>query len=191
MIRVLLTLVFVVALAPAAEAHRLKVFAAVAGPSVTGYAFFVGGGRARGTPWVAKDAAGGEVAAGTTDDEGRFAFAVPPTAMSDITITVDTQEGHIASATLPASRFARGGGASPQPAQAVASQPQAPVAAGPQEPDQRLAVLVDAAVQRQIEPLMEQIDQMDSRLRFTDILSGVFLILGLAGMGLWASSRRK
>ncbi|WP_246161855.1 hypothetical protein [Segnochrobactrum spirostomi] len=50
---------------------------------------------------------------------------------------------------------------------------------------------MDAAVQRQIEPLMEQIEAMDSRLRFTDVISGLFLILGLAGMGLWANGRRK
>lgn len=38
---------------------------------------------------------------------------------------------------------------------------------------------------------MEQIDRMESRLRFTDMVSGVFLILGLAGMALWAKGRRR
>ena len=43
----------------------------------------------------------------------------------------------------------------------------------------------------ELKPLMEQIDRMESRLRFTDMVSGVFLILGLAGMGLWARGRRR
>ncbi|MDJ0933290.1 MAG: cobalt transporter CbiM [Breoghania sp.] len=67
---VLLSLAMALALAfglagPAA-AHKLKVFATVEGDAMTGYAFFIGGGRAMGTPWVAKDAAGKVIASGKT-----------------------------------------------------------------------------------------------------------------------------
>ena len=54
----------------------------------------------------------------------------------------------------------------------------------------QLAALVESAVQRQVEPLLERIEQMDNRLRFTDIMSGIFLIIGLAGIGLWARGRK-
>lgn len=181
MIRLLLSLLTALALMGPAEAHRLKVFATVEGTQAKGYAFFIGGGRAERTPWVAKDAAGSQIAQGSTDEEGRFAFAVVPPPTSDITVAVDTREGHIAFATLPATRFA-GGVGSPVP-QAVAS-----TLAAPEAP---IDARVEAAVQRQIEPLMEQIDRMESRLRFTDMVSGVFLILGLAGMALWAKGRRR
>jgi nickel transport protein len=191
MIRLLVLLVCAIALAPAAEAHKLKVFATVEGTAVTGYAFFVGGGRARGTSWAAEDAAGNGVAAGATDEEGRFGFSVPPLSTSDIRITVDTHEGHIAMATLAADRFGRGDGAPPQPVETAAEQRQTPVGADPPRPEQEIASLIDAAVQRRVGPLMERIEQMDARLRLTDMVSGVFLILGLAGMGLWANGRRK
>jgi len=183
MIRLLLPLLMALALAGPAEAHRLKVFATVEGAQAKGYAFFIGGGRAEQTPWVAKDAAGSRIAEGTTDDEGRFAFAVMPPPTSDITVTVDTREGHIAFATLPAARFV---GAISPGAQAATEAPATPAA-----PKAPLDALVEAAVQRQLEPLMEQIDRMESRLRFTDMISGVFLILGLAGMALWAKGRRR
>lgn len=197
MMRALILLLALFAAITPAAAHKLKVFATVEGDAVKGYAFFVGGGRAQQVSWVAKGADGRAVATGATDDEGRFSFAVPPPPVPDITITVDTHEGHIASATLPATRFEGAAPlAPPAPAAAGAQESNAPSASASPAPapgltSQQTAALVDAAVQRQIEPLMEQIEAMDSRLRFTDVISGLFLILGLAGMGLWASGRRK
>jgi len=184
-------LLLLAALGPA-EAHKLKVFAAVEGNSIRGYAFFIGGGRAEQTPWVAKDANGAELGTGKTDDDGRFALGLSGTPTSGVTITVDTHEGHIASATLPASRFGAGppGDTTGAIAAAPAATPSA-AATAPMAEDPRLPALVEAAVQRQVEPLMEQIDQMDSRLRFSDIVSGVFLILGLAGMASWVLGRRR
>ncbi len=55
--------------------------------------------------------------------------------------------------------------------------------------DRALAALVAEAVQREIAPLEERLEALDSRLRFVNILSGVFLIIGLAGIGLWARAR--
>nr|WP_321460944.1 cobalamin biosynthesis protein CbiL [uncultured Cohaesibacter sp.] len=199
MIRLFLIAVTALALfANPAAAHKLKVFAATKGEEVTGYAFFIGGGRAQGTSWTAKNAAGSVLAEGTTDDQGQYAFAPPSPVQSDITITVNTHEGHIASTTIPASRF---GGTEPtlraqsaahtaartSPAGSPAETPSSgqPIFAAPD-----LQPMIEAAVQRQVEPLLERIEQMDSRMRFTDILSGIFLIIGLAGIGLWARSRR-
>lgn len=183
MIRFLTVLLLALAFSGPAQAHKLKVFATVEGGEVKGYAFFIGGGRAAQTAWVAKDTAGAPIAAGTTDGEGRFAFTAPqpPT---DATVTVDTREGHVASVTLPAARF--GGPARATPPVLTTD---APAPAGG-EADARLAALVEVAVQRQLAPLMERIEQLDARLRYADILSGVFLILGLAGIGLWARGRR-
>jgi nickel transport protein len=53
------------------------------------------------------------------------------------------------------------------------------------------AALIAAAVQRQIAPLMARIEQMDSRLRLTDVVSGICLILGLGGIALRARGRRR
>ena len=175
-----------------ADAHRLKIFATVDGDAVTGYAFFIGGGRARGTPWTATSAEA-TVASGATDDEGRFRFTPPRPVIDAITVTVDTREGHIASATLPPGRFAgiaTTGDASPPPADIPDAGSAAP-SEPPPVPAPDTAALVEAAVQRQVEPLLERIEEMDARLRFTDIMSGIFLIAGLAGIGLWARSRSR
>ena len=191
--RFLLALLLILAVASPAMAHKLKIFAAVEGNVVAGYAFFIGGGRAQDTPWQAKDEAGTLLGEGRTGPEGEFRLTVPEPIASDITISVNTQEGHIAATTLAAARF----GAAPSapaaaPAPTASSAPEATfdAPAGPAAtPD--TAALVEAAVQRQVEPLLERIEEMDSRLRMTDILSGIFLIIGLAGIGLWARGRRK
>lgn len=171
----------------AAAAHKLKVFATVDGDAVTGYAFFVGGGRAKGAPWMARTATGAEIAKGATDGEGRYRVVPPKPVTSDIVITVDAQEGHVASAVIAATRLGGGGGvASPAAAEAPAPPPDAPVAISAEA-----AALIESAVQRQIEPLLVRIEEMDSRLRLTDALSGIFLIVGAAGMLLWYRRRAR
>jgi nickel transport protein len=193
MIRTLLALLILCATAFPASAHRLKVFVTIEGDTIRGYAFFVGGGRAALVPWSARDAAGGAIAAGNTDAQGGFAFAAPQPPVSDVTVTVDTREGHVASATLAAARL--GGTATaavPDPATARggAAAPASLSADAAAQADRHLAATVEAAVQRQVAPLLERLEEMDSRLRFADVLSGVFLILGLAGAALWARGRR-
>jgi nickel transport protein len=193
--RLLIALVVMLACASPATAHKLKLFAAIEGNTIAGYAFFIGGGRAQDTPWRAKDESGKLLGEGRTGPEGEFRLTVPEPIASDITITVDTKEGHMASKTLEAARF---GVAEPATAPAPAPEasvtapaaafgdPASSVAAAPD-----VAALVEAAVQRQVTPLLERIEEMDSRLRYADIMSGIFLIVGLAGIGLWARGRHK
>lgn len=190
MIRALLALLILCATTLPASAHRLKVFVTIEGSTIRGYGFFVGGGRAALAPWAAKDASGGTIASGHTDEQGGFAFAAPPPPGSDVTVTVDTREGHVASATLAAARLGGAAAAAPSPARAPADAPAAPSADAAARSDRDLAATVEAAVQRQVGPLLERFEQMESRLRYADVLSGVFLILGLAGAALWARGRR-
>lgn len=174
-------LILLAVMAGPAAAHRLKVFATVEGHDITGYAFFVGGGRARDSAWAAKDAAGTLLANGKTGSDGTYRFTAPRPVTADITVTVNTGEGHVATATVKATRL---GGA------ATAQASPAPAATGETTPPPSATDEIEAAVQRQIEPLLERIEAMDSRLRLTDIMSGLFLIIGLAGIGLWYRGRK-
>lgn len=180
--RLLLALATLLACASPAAAHRLKLFATVEGGEVAGYAFFIGGDRAQGTDWRVTDPGGAEIAAGKTGHDGSYSFAVPGGAPRALTITVDTHEGHVATLTLPAERF---GGAPVAPT--PAAQPGLPATGGD---DAALAAVVQGAVERAVAPLEEQIDALQSRMRLTDIVSGVFLILGLGGMLLYFRGRR-
>lgn len=184
MTRLILPLILFLSLALPAEAHKLRLFATVEGEDVTGYAFFTGGGRAQGADWQALDARGVAVAQGRTDGEGRYRFTPPDPVTDDILVRVDTHEGHMAEAVVKAERF----GAPPM---TPVMPPAASLAAGGRiaapVPDTKV---VELAVQRQIAPLLERIEAMDSRMRITDVLSGLFLIVGLAGIGLYLRGRR-
>lgn len=182
MVRTLVILLSLVMAGPAA-AHSLRVFAKVDDAQISGYAFFIGGGRPADATWVAKmgDAT---LVAGRTDANGNYSFAAPTAVTGAITITVDTGEGHIATATLVPERFGPVAASKPSTATPPATETSGAPAAG------ATAQQVEAAVERQVAPLLERIEAMDAHMRFTDIMSGIFLILGLAGMALWARGRK-
>jgi len=181
--RLLLSLILLVALASPAAAHSLRLFARVVGTEVSGYGFFIGGGRPGGAVWSA-EMAGQAIAGGRTDAEGGYAFAAPAEVTGPITVTLDTGEGHVARTTLGPERF---GAASPAPAQAAPVPSPAAATADPAA----LTAQIEAATERAVAPLLERIEQMDARMRLTDLLSGLCLIAGLAGMALWARGRRR
>lgn len=185
MVRVFIALFFMLQIGPA-TAHSLRLFARVDAGQISGYAFFIGGGRPSDVNWAAK-MNGETVAAGKTDTDGKYHFAVPSPVTGDVVITVDTGEGHIATTRLTPERFERPlSTAGQQFAAATASNGTQPDAAPYANVTERL---VEEAVERQVGPLLERIEAMDTRMRLTDVVSGIFLIIGLAGIGLWVRSR--
>lgn len=182
----LLVLVATLVLPGPALAHKLKVFVAVEGGDLYGYAFFVGGGRAKGVAYRIDDASGTTVHEGVTDDDGGFRW--PVSGPGDYGVTVNAGDGHGARATVAQDRFI-GGAAPDSAAEPVA--PQAVTPASDMVPADAVESLVAAAVQKEIVPLLERIEEMDNRLRLTDLVSGIFLILGAAGGLLWLTSRRR
>ena len=142
-----------------------------------------GGGRSRGAPFAIETASGERLFQGVTDAEGGINWTAP--GAGDHVVIVDAQDGHAAKARIPASRFGGAAAAAP-PVSSAAAQPPPPAA----QPSPEIEALIAAAVRREMPPLLERIEMMDNRLRFTDVLSGVFLLLGAAGGALWLRTRR-
>ncbi|PWR23140.1 cobalamin biosynthesis protein CbiM [Zavarzinia compransoris] len=179
--RLLIACAMVVAAASPAAAHRLKLFATVEDGTISGYAFFIGGGRPQGAALVIRGSAGTELYRTDTDAEGRFAWK--PAGPDRFTVVVDSRDGHIAEVVLDADRF---GG------QATLTAP-AGTSTGTAAPPAETAAIeaaVDRAVARQVRPLLEAYDEAEGRIRFNDVMGGIGMIIGLAGMALWASARR-
>lgn len=195
----ILVILLGMSLTATAEAHRLKVFATVEDGVVHGYAFFVGGGRPSEANLVIRNAAGVELYRGQTDAEGGFRFK--PATATDLSLAVDAGDGHVADTKIAASRFPPGASlamlGSAQAANAASPGGSAQNTALPgQSPSQaELSALidrsVDAAVARQIGPLLEAYAQADGRARFNDVVSGILAIIGLAGLLVWGSTRRR
>ena len=78
-------------------------------------------------------------------------------------------DGHVAEATLGVDEIA-----------------QAPANAAPAN-----TADIEAAVARQIIPLRKQIDAMEERARFSDIMGGLGTIFGLFGIAAWVQAHRK
>jgi nickel transport protein len=177
-----------VAFANPASAHKLKVFATLEGNTISGYGFFIGGGRPQGSAVIIRDAAAREVYRSSTDAEGRYAWTAP--AAGNYTVVINTREGHMAEATVAAERFA--GSAPVAPAATPASAAAEPSAGhGSAGADGEIERRLETVVARQVRPLLERIEQLDARLRLADVISGVCLIVGLGGIGLWASGRKR
>lgn len=185
----------------AAEAHRLKLFATVEDGVVHGYGFFIGGGRPGEAQLRIRNAAGVDLFRGPTGPDGSFTFK--PAVASDLILTIDAGDGHVAETRIAADRFPEGGsfdavGAAKAAGEAPATPPAAGVG-GPspvavQSPEDLARLIdrsVDVAVSRQLQPLLEAYAQADGRARFTDVVSGIAMIIGLAGLFLWARSRRR
>lgn len=188
-----------------AAAHRLKVFATVEGGTVTGYAFFIGGGRPQGAQVIFRTPGGADLAAAVTDAEGGFSYRPP--APQPVEVVVNAGDGHMAEVLLAADRF---GPAQPAPdgrdtaasapeevagTTASASAPSPPSSPACLPDPTVLAGLVDAAadraVARQIRPLLEAYEAAEGRVRFNDVMGGIGMIVGLAGTALWVSARRR
>jgi nickel transport protein len=195
--RALLALVILAGLTGPAAAHRLKLFATVDDGAIAGYGFFIGGGRPQGATLVIRDSAGADVFRGATDDTGAFSWRPP--APGDFALLIDARDGHVAEARIGAERFA--GDASPAAPAAAASAPAAATAPVPAAgtacaPDPAVLAAaidraVDTAVARATRPLLEAYAEADGRVRFNDVAGGIGMIVGLAGIALWASARRR
>ena len=178
-----------------AAAHRLKLFATVDGATISGYGFFIGGGRPEGVEIDVKDGSGAVVHHGRTDDQGAFTWVAPKA--GDYTVVMNTGDGHFAETTIAADRFA--GAAIPSPpsenastaAPAVTGRKPACVVLEPEELARYAEPAVDRAVARQLKPLIEAQTAAEGRIRFNDVMGGVGMIVGLAGTAAWAASRRR
>lgn len=192
-------LLFLTCLTAAADGHRLMLFATVEDGAVRGYGFFVGGGRPNTARLVIRNGAGVELFNGPAGADGSFSFR--PGQASNLILTMDAGDGHVADAHIAADRFAANGTLGPVAPARAAETAGAASHAGRQgdevagsSPADLSALIdrsVDRAVARQIAPLLEAYAAAQSRVRFNDVVSGVAVIIGLAGAFLWASSRRR
>lgn len=179
-----------------ASAHLLKVFARVDDGAVAGFGFFVGGGRPQGATVIMRDAEGKELWRGVPDKKGNFSWR--PEKPVALTVILDARDGHIAEAKIAAERF---GGEAPAAAAAAdgprGAEPTNDPATGPPAGCPRtvdatqIDRIIDKAVARQVEPLLEAYEVASGRARFNDVIGGIGMIVGLAGIGMWAASRRR
>jgi nickel transport protein len=178
-----------------ALAHKLRVFAVAEGRVISGYGFFVGGGRANGvlvTLTLSEANAPPQIVSAGSD--GAFRFEV--SASGIYVVHIDAGDGHVAETRVTVTLEAN----APAPAPAIMSSPlpaASAAAASPTLPaaavclsEASLRPLLAEAIARELRPLHERLMEAESRMRFTDIAGGLGMIMGLAGAALWLRARR-
>ncbi len=180
-------LVTVVACPRMVEAHALKVFASRVGNRIEGYAYFPGGGRAAGMKVILKKTDGPSVAHARTDENGKFAFSEVKRTQS-YRIVAESTGGHVAIFEIPSERSHA---EETTEGRKTGEEHPANRDGTPELSDRSIQRTVERAVARKIRPLREQIDRMQSRARFQDILGGIGYILGICGIAFYWMARRE
>lgn len=176
----------------AAEAHRLKLFATVEGDTVSGYGFFIGAGRPNEAQVIIRNSEGMELFKGPAGEDGSFSFR--PEAPANLFLTINAGDGHVAETYIAAEQFGRYGAqglvvsGKSELNPDVVKEVTLPAAPLQEELSVTIDRSVDRAVSRQIAPLLEAYARADGRARFSDIVSGIAVIIGFAGLLLWAKS---
>ena len=173
---------------PAANAHLLKIFA-YAQPAgdqqaiqVRGKVYFAGGAALANLSLKVIDTDGLISDRPNTDQQGKFDFTVAP---GNYQIIADSLDGHVANWQLKAA--------------AGANKPldNAPQSSGdknlmPQNPytQQQLQRVISEQLAIQIQPLSEQLNSLQEKARFQDIIGALGYIFGLYGLTIWWRQRK-
>lgn len=123
---------------------------------------------------------------GRTDQEGRFSLIIPEAIMeqpTDLSLVVADGAGHRARRTLAADTL--------QKVAPVPSASQTSTEAQIVLSEDRLSLIVERAVQRQLEPLYEQLADDHTHLSARDVLAGIGYLVGGGGLIAWVRSRRQ
>jgi len=173
--------------APWASAHRINVFASVAGDRIEGECYSSMGDPVQNAPvrFVAPD--GAELGHTRTGDDGTFTFT--PTARVDHRVIVETGDGHRATCTvkaedLPATL------STPAAATMSRNEETRPQTSPRPAAQSDLGEIVSKAVAREVRPIERRIDALQQQWRYRDILGGIGYIFGLAGIVMYLKARR-
>ncbi len=200
-------------LASPALAHRVLVYAYAEGDAIHIESKFVGSGAVQqGQVQILDQKTGKILLTGTTDDQGKCSFKIPPEAAAqrlDLLVVVEASMGHRgewqmkAQSYLPGAETAVGATVpvAPDPTATVAPTSAAPATATPVAPPEISAPAVDRqmieetlnkVLERQLAPVKEMLAESQvHKTSLTDIIGGIGYIMGIFGLLAYIQSKKK
>ena len=171
-----------------AEAHSVYIFAFSENSQICTNSYFGAKNKVRGGRVSMVTASGDILAAAQTDEHGNACFA-PPESIQDLIFKVEAGEGHRAEFKLPASDIESGGSFESNKEPVEHGE-----AAGPAYSPACAGGLTSYDLRQALSPIIRKLAEMESaqnsRVTLRDIIGGLGWIIGLAGAGLWGSSRK-
>lgn len=171
-----------------AHAHSLHVFAYMDGGQLKGEGAYSDGSAAAQARIMVRDADGKDAGSSKTDSEGAFALKLGP-GRAPFLVEIDDGAGHRGTFEFTPEAAA----AAPQPAaQASAANTDAAPAAAPATSTLTRDEVADL-LRRELAPIKRQLARLDAgpSFGFREIVGGLGWIVGLAGLALWWSRRKK
>jgi nickel transport protein len=197
---------FLLTMATPALAHRVLVFAFAEGDTIHTESKFVGSGAVqKGQVLVQDKKTGQTLLTGTTDDQGKFSFKIPPEATAgklELLIVTEAAMGHKGEWLLKAESYLPGAQKASTPAAPGVSTPATPapstspaVAGGAKAANfdqQALEAALDKSLERHLAPLKEMLTDLTiHRTSFTDVLGGLGYIMGIFGLVAYFMSKKQ
>lgn len=187
MIKIFVFFLMGVLSASSALAHGIQLNIEIEGGQITGTAHYSRSKPVRDAQVRLLDVENGQLLVQErTDQEGRFSPIIPEAIMEhpvDLSLVVDDGAGHRARRTLAANTLKR------DAPSASASQTRAEPKMALSE--EQLSLIVERAVQRQLEPLYEQLADDHTHLSAIDVFAGIGYLVGVGGLIAWVRSRRQ
>ncbi len=182
-------------LPPAAQAHKLSIFAWPEGSEIRGEVKFSGGRKAKNVQILAQNATDQTVLSETVCDEnGAFRFALPEQAQQarpDLLIVANGGEGHRGEWLLEAKDYAPAASVASAESAAPAEPAQTGSASAAGFSEQQIRRVVAEEMSKGLAPIRQSIaESLDPEPTLRDILGGIGWLIGLAGLAAWAQSRR-
>lgn len=198
----LLLLLFLMAWATPALAHRVLVFAFAEGDTIRTESKFVPNDPVRqGKILVLEAKTGQELLTGQTDGQGKFSFKIPAAAAAqkmDLKIVAEAAMGHRGEWLLKADGYLPGAkvAAAPSPAAALApAAPPSPATSGSKAANvdqQALEAFLNKVLERELAPINEKLTELTiHRTSLSDILGGLGYIVGFFGLWAYLQSKRQ
>jgi len=176
-----------------AFAHKVTIFAWVEGDTVHTESKFSGGRVAKQAAIEVYDRTGALLLEGRTDDEGRFDFKAPK--QEALRIVLVAGAGHRNEWVVKAEEFA----GHVRPAaddETVPPHQTEPLVVSPlpgkiDVSREDLQTMIEAALDKKLQPVLHRLHRMDEGPRLVDIVGGIGYILGLVGLGAYIHFRRR
>lgn len=187
-----------------AHAHKVKIFAAVEGNIISGYAYYTSSSRPQNVPVVLTGPGGVIIDELQTDENGEF--QIQARYRIDTLVKLDSPDGHYAEWQITAEEFPAD--LPPLTDDSVLKKTENPPAADfsdavPQTAisEMKLPVSTDELasivkmellpLQKQVNQIRAQLDQQEEKKRFQDILGGIGYLLGLTGIAFYFAAKRR
>lgn len=196
-----------ISLATPAFAHRVNIFAWAEGGKIIAEATFSSGNPARDSKITAVDTADGTVLAeATTNEQGRVALPITDAMRqrkATLRLELQASEGHRNTWELAPDEYltteaptAQSAAPAPTAQPAVATQTPRQAAAAPAAAvgidEAALRRIIDESLEAKLAPLRHSLAASTAAgPRLPEIFGGIGYLVGMAGLALWARSRRR